>query len=214
MNWFQHASLTVGFSEFRFTGTNADAQISFLLDALWFDDGDFDYACLATGSTGTVVNSSIGTFTGVAGRAFNFPAAQAIHTWGYPAAPPFPGFHIITATSTEWYEVDQGLSGGQLLKYIGNDMTGGSSGGPWWLSTRHHSAEYADTDASDATDPGALTGPFLNGVNSHKRCTVTCYAPPAMNNGVFWREMGPPPFLSDGADPSDSEDIFQTCFGS
>jgi hypothetical protein len=34
MNWFRQKSLTFGFEAFRFTGTDADAQIDFLLDEI------------------------------------------------------------------------------------------------------------------------------------------------------------------------------------
>ena len=106
------------------------------------------------------------------------PTRQAEFAWGYPAGAPFNGNLIQTVTSTEWYQVN--MSPGDapgtdhLSKYIGSDMTGGSSGGPWWISHRHpnFALEIPDTDGQNATDPvqNLSPGPFINGVNSHKRC--------------------------------------------
>lgn len=83
--------------------------------------------------------------------------------------------------------------GGPVSKYIGNDMTGGPSGGPWWLNVGHHTLEYADTDGLCDTDPfqaAANVFPLINGVNSNKRCNVGgCPA-----GYLFTQEMGSPQF--------------------
>jgi hypothetical protein len=175
-------------------------------------DTDYDFACLITNLTGTERNSEIGVVTGGAGYAFNFPSSQPTVAFGYPAGTPFGGKTIQQVVSAEWYEADM-VSGGQKSKYIGSDMTGGSSGGGWFLSWRHPSAEYPDTDASSLTDPaGANNGPFLSGVNSHKRCRTNCGTPPTDTAGLFWQEMGSPQFLRSDADSQDVTDIFSICF--
>jgi hypothetical protein len=133
-------------------------------------------------------------------------------SWGYPAASPFSGYHIILATSPEWYEVNMTSGDGLVSKYMGNDMTGGSSGGPWWMSVGHNTYEYPDTDGSWATDPGSPGGPYLNGVNSHKRCRNGCFTPPTSTSGTFWQEMGSPQFRNTSGDTDESEDIFASCF--
>jgi hypothetical protein len=129
--------------------------------------------------------------------------------FGYPQGAPFSGNIIISTTSVEWYEVDMGTGDGQVSKYIGNDQTGGSSGGPWWLNLRAPSLEVADTDGSEITDPGqGMSGPLLNGVNSHKRCnTAGCPA-----GSLFTQEMGSPPFRATNNDSNESEDVFAMCF--
>jgi hypothetical protein len=67
-----------------------------------------DYARFVTAGArpGTNGGALIGNITGRLGRAFNWPTRQAEFAWGYPAASPFPGYHIITVTSTEWYNFD------------------------------------------------------------------------------------------------------------
>ena len=77
------------------------------------------------------------------------------------------------------------------LQYIGSDQTGGSSGGPWWLNLTSDRVEIAAVDSSPITDPARGNGaPWINGVNSHKRCSQSgCPA-----GLVFTHEMGSPQF--------------------
>ena len=59
------------------------------------------------------------------------------------------------------------------------------------------------------TDPSqGPASPFLNGINSHKRCTAAGCPP----GTVFTQEMGSPQFRSAANDNNDSEDIFAICF--
>ncbi len=180
----------------------------------WFNAGniDRDYGCIVTPAAGTLIANRVGNVTGWSGRAWNWPTRQSTIAWGYPAAAPFAGNRIVTAFSTEWYQLNRNASESQLSKYIGNDMTGGSSGGPWWISMVHNNLEYADTDGSNLTDPVQTAGfgktPFINGVNSHKRCTqANCPA-----GSIFTQEMGSPQFRNTAADINESEDVFATCF--
>lgn len=178
----------------------------------WFlgSDPDYDYACIVTAATGTVIANKIGNVTGWAGRAWNWPSEQPVITFGYPAAFPFPGNVIQQTASTEWYNWDA-TAGGQVSKVIGSDLTGGASGGGWFLGWRAPGAETVDTDGSSITDPPGTNGPAINGVNSHKRCVVNCNNPPSASAGVFWQEMTSPPFLSTVAADGDSEEIFSVC---
>ena len=118
--------------------------------------------------------------------------------------PPFPGHHIVTCASTEWYERDACVGDGQVSKYVGCDQTGGSSGGPWWINIRHpnNAFEYAPRDGSLDTDPGQglSTAPFLNGVNSHRW------------TNAWVNEIGSPQFINSPGDTQEAEDIFQSCF--
>lgn len=171
---------------------------------------DRDYGCIVTETTGTTQADSIGNVTGWLGRAVNLPSKQSIFAWGYPAGAPFSGNRIIAVVSTEWYQLNMNTSEAQLSKYIGSDMTGGASGGPWWINMVNHDAalEIADTDGSSITDPeqGLGGAPLLNGVNSHKRCAGNC------TSGLFKEEMGSPQFRNTAADTGESEDVFTACF--
>lgn len=176
----------------------------------WFASAniDRDYGCIVTRTFGTTINNRIGNVTGWLGRSWNFPSRQSTFALGYPAGPPFTGNRLVAVVSTEWYQLNRNTSEAQLSKYMGNDLTGGSSGGPWWLSHTHANVEFADTDGSGITDPGQGGTPLLNGVNSHKRCTAAgCPA-----GTVFTQEMGSPQFRSTTADINESEDVFAVCF--
>ncbi|MEZ5283925.1 MAG: hypothetical protein R2712_03765 [Vicinamibacterales bacterium] len=175
------------------------------------NDPDYDYACIVTANTGTQVNNKIGNMTGWAGRAWNWNNVPEM-AFGYPQAAPFTGTSIQQVASVDWYDWDF-TPGGPASKVIGSDLTGGSSGGGWFLSWRAPGGEIADTDGSNSTDPaGANNGPYINGVNSHKRCTGgTCMSPPTAAAGVFWQEMTSPRFRLSADDNADSEDIFGRC---
>ena len=177
----------------------------------WFSAAniDRDIGCIVTSTVGTMFATSVGNVTGWLGRAWNWPSRQATFAWGYPQGPPFTGNRLITTTSTEWYQLDSDPADPQLSKYIGNDMTGGSSGGPWWINHTHSNVEIADTDASALTDPAqGGAAPWLNGVNSHKRCTAAGCTP----GNIFTQEMGSPQFRNTAADINETEDVFAACF--
>jgi hypothetical protein len=149
--------------------------VSAMTFAAWYYVGNIeaDVGCMVAANTGTIINDHVGNVTGTLGRAWNWGWDEPEFSFGYPAASPFPGYHIIAVAGPEWYTVDwQGLDwdGSPLIdsKYMGNDMTGGCSGGPWILGWGHKTYEYPDTDGSNATDPLPQGQGWLNGVNSHK----------------------------------------------
>jgi hypothetical protein len=174
-------------------------------------DYDYDYACLITNATGVERFSAVGDVTGYSGVAYNWPSSQLTIAFGYPSAPPFNGDVIQQIASVEWYETDT-TPGDQVSKYIGSDLTTGADGGGWFLSWRHPWTELPDTDNNRFTDPGgAMNGPFLNGLNSHRRCRMNCNNPPSAGAGEFWQEMGSPVFRSNDQDVQDASDIFDAC---
>lgn len=195
-----------------FPGRGCWSWVTLTTSSPWHNAGDpdYDYACIVTATTGTQVANKIGNVTGWAGRAWNWDDVPEI-TFGYPAGAPFPGNIIQQTASVDWYDWDF-TAGGPASKVIGSDLTGGSSGGGWFLSWRAPGAEVADTDGNTGTDPaGGINGPFINGVNSHKRCLVNCSSPPIATQGIYWQEMTSPRFRDSATDDADSEDIFAAC---
>ena len=182
----------------------------------WYTDGsiDRDYACIVLQTTGTVVPGKIGDTTGWGGMAYNRGADEQVLSTGYPAGAPFPGFHIITTMAAEWYTVNQFSGDTYLSKYIGNDMTGGSSGGGWLLDWEHASARYSApaADTSNVTDPYQTGGggPYVHGVNSHSRCLSGCGTPTA-TSGTFFNEMGSPMFEMNSGDNNDVQSVYDVC---
>ena len=175
----------------------------------WHNNGDpdYDYAKLQLASTGSVHATNIANITGSLSWGWNWGNSHAEMSFGYPQASPFNGTLLTQVNSAIWYTHDF-TAGAQVSKVMGNDMTGGSSGGPWILNWSHPSAERPDSDGSNATDPRPISVPFVVGVNSHKRCIVSCQSPPTATNGVFWQEMTSPP-SEDTADGNDWRTIIE-----
>jgi len=193
------------------TGCWAGVNLATFTSWITSSNSDADVACVHTNPTGTLLATEIGNVTGTLGRAWNYND-EPITAFGYPAGTPFPGWHIIVSASSDWYNVDWGT--GADSKYMGNDQTGGSSGGPWILGLEHRNAGYPDTDGANATDP-PTGGPFaaagfLNGVNSHKRL---CGGMPCVCGGagaLCSQEMGSPNFTNAAGG---TEDLFAFCAG-
>ncbi len=121
-------------------------------------DPDYDYACVVTQVTGTVIADKIGNVTGWAGRAWNWVASRRL-TFGYPQAAPFNGTVIQQTASVDWYNMDF-TAGGQVSKIIGSDLTGGSSGGGWFLSWGAAPSSPTPTAAGPPIRSGGNTGPI------------------------------------------------------
>ncbi|MDN6301689.1 MAG: trypsin-like serine peptidase [Brachybacterium sp.] len=82
--------------------------------------------------TKVVPDSGAGTLesvVGTSGSAFNQARGQHCTAYGYPAASPFDGESLESCTGTAFDDT----VGGTLSQGIDCDMTGGSSGGPWFL---------------------------------------------------------------------------------
>ncbi len=92
-----------------------------------------------------VSGKKISQRVGWLGFATNFNRYQHWHAFGYPAAAPFNGRRMIVASGSFAYK---GNVGGTDTNGMGNDMTGGSSGGPWIMRLG--------------------TGNFINGNNSYR----------------------------------------------
>lgn len=86
---------------------------------------DFGMAIVAPNAEGKLTD-----MVGGAGWAYNQVPEQSFHAYGYPAARPFDGQSRRScgpATGQSWQH------GGGTVVSIPCDMTGGSSGGPWFI---------------------------------------------------------------------------------
>ncbi|HEV2581128.1 MAG TPA: hypothetical protein VGT44_09765 [Ktedonobacteraceae bacterium] len=99
--------------------------------AEWINGGstafarDFGMAVVAPNDQGALTD-----VVGGAGWAYNQPIKQLYYPYGYPAAPPFDGQSrqfCEGALGTSW------LFGGGTVISVPCNMTGGSSGGPWFI---------------------------------------------------------------------------------
>lgn len=115
----------------------------------WTSGGDIRY------DTGFAVVARVGgrslaDVVGASGVEFNQPRGMTYKSFGYPAAAPFTGQKLISCTGTAH---DDAINPQFNSQGISCDMTGGSSGGPWFAQ--------GDTNAVSGADG------FQNSVNSY-----------------------------------------------
>jgi len=109
-------------------------------------DFDHDYAFAVFGDGGSDGNASLADTVGTQGIAFNQGRSFHMASFGYPAASPYGGTDLVWCAGTV---VDDPY--GATTQGLTCDMTGGSSGGPWFASF------------DEASGKG-----MLNSVNSYK----------------------------------------------
>src|SRR5579875_222466 len=98
---------------------------------------------------------------GGAGYAYNQPVNQPYYAYGYPAAYPFNGQTRQTCES----------SSGKLWQYAGGtvvsipcNMTGGSSGGPWYIKSGSNWYLDGHNDFTSTIQPGHMFSPYYDEV--------------------------------------------------
>jgi len=112
----------------------------------WRDSGDFDYD-VAFAVVNTVNGAHLTDVVGGQSIGFNQSRGQYMYSFGYPAGSPYDGSDIAWCHGT----VVQDTYGGSADQGLNCNMTGGSSGGPWF------------TNYNEGTGLGTL-----NSVNSFK----------------------------------------------
>ena len=93
------------------------------------------------------------------GIAFNQPRGQTMYAFGYPAAAPYDGSRLIYCSGGTFtdplFSNDSGMA---------CDMTGGSSGGPWFLSFDESTGEGIQNSVNSFGYrflPGYMFGPYF-----------------------------------------------------
>jgi V8-like Glu-specific endopeptidase len=93
----------------------------------WRTAGDLDYD-VGYAKVGTANGSTLADAVGAQGIGFNLERGAEMYAFGYPAAAPYDGSKLAwcfgTVAADPLGSADQGLT---------CDMTGGSSGGPWFI---------------------------------------------------------------------------------
>lgn len=119
----------------------------------WVGSEDINYdvafAKVESGSGSGTLESVVGT-TGIA---FNQERSANYTSYGYPAAAPFDGETLESCGGTA---TDDTL-GGTMSQGIPCDMTGGSSGGPWFLDDGYQNSVNS---FGYNTQPGVMYGPY------------------------------------------------------
>ena len=96
---------------------------------------------------------------GGAGWAYNQPADQAYYAYGYPAGFPFDGQ---TRKSCENSLGKSSPHGGGTVVSIPCNMTGGSSGGPWFIKINGNLYLNGHNDFTSFIRPGHMFSPYYD----------------------------------------------------
>lgn len=90
--------------------------------------GDLNYD-VGLAVVNTVGGKHLADVVGSQGIAFNQPRKQLVYSFGYPAAPPYDGTSLASCQGTTIDDTQ-----GSADEGLDCNMTGGSSGGPWYLN--------------------------------------------------------------------------------
>ena len=100
---------------------------SLVTTSQWANSGDFDYD-VAFAVMNPVGGVDLTDTVGSQGIGFNLARGSYMYSFGYPAANPYDGTDIAWCHGT----VIQDTFGGSQDQGLNCNMTGGSSGGPWF----------------------------------------------------------------------------------
>lgn len=115
---------------------------------------DFGMAIVSANDQGKLID-----VVGGAGYAYNQPYTQPYYAYGYPAAYPFDGQTRKSCESTTgklWQH-----AGGSVIS-IPCNMTGGSSGGPWYIKSGNDYYISGHNDFISSIQPGHMFSPYYD----------------------------------------------------
>ncbi len=115
---------------------------------------DFGMAIVAPNSEGVLTDLVGGT-----GWAYNQPANQTFYAYGYPAGYPFDGQ---TRKSCEGFVGTTWKHGGGNVVSILCGLTGGSSGGPWFIKMNGNWYLNGHNDFTSGIQPGHMFSPYYD----------------------------------------------------
>jgi hypothetical protein len=115
---------------------------------------DFGMAIVADNSEGALTD-----LVGGAGWAYNQPANQTFYAYGYPAGTPFDGQ---TRQACEGSKGTTWKHGGGNVVSIPCGMTGGSSGGPWFIRVNGNWYLNGHNDFTSIIQPGHMFSPYYD----------------------------------------------------
>lgn len=141
-------------------GTFVASRLSTTAGWLAHDDFDVDVAFAHVGRNAGGL--TLGDAVGGQAIAFDRPRGGTVVALGYPAAAPFTGRRLTVCAG----DLGTDTVGGSPDHALGCDMTGGSSGGPWfgdfdWDTGRGRILSV--TSFGYVGYPGTLYGPYLGG---------------------------------------------------
>ncbi len=115
---------------------------------------DFGMAIVTDNNYGALTDT-----VGGAGWAYNQPVDQAFYAYGYPAGPPYDGQ---TRQSCEPSSGTIWKHGNGTVVSIPCGMTGGSSGGPWFIQIGNNWYIDGHNDFTSSVKPGHMFSPYYD----------------------------------------------------
>jgi V8-like Glu-specific endopeptidase len=115
---------------------------------------DFGMIIVAPNNQGALTD-----LVGGAGWAYNQPVNQTFYAHGYPAGPPFDGQ---TRQSCEGSIGTSRQHGGGTVVSIPCGLTGGSSGGPWFIQINGNWYLNGHNDFTSILQPGHMFSPYYD----------------------------------------------------
>ena len=125
----------------------------------WVTSGDINYDtgfAIVTSADG----SSLSDTVGASAVAFNQSRGLSYSLFGYPAAPPFDGETLQSCSGS----ASDDTYGGTDSQGVDCDMTGGSSGGPWFIGSGTGGAQNSINSFGYNTVADTMFGPYWGSV--------------------------------------------------
>ena len=124
----------------------------------WVQSGDFEYDT-AFVKLNTLNGQTVQDRVGSSGVAFNQATGLTYKSFGYPQAAPFDGQSLKSCTGAATPDPY-----GSSTQGISCDMTGGSSGGPWFIGTNPQGQQNSVNSYGYSTVPNKMFGPYWGSV--------------------------------------------------
>ncbi len=139
-------------------GTFAATQL--FTTSQWQTAGDFDYD-VGMAKVGTVNSKTLTATVGSQGIGFNQPRGQFLYSFGYPQAAPYDGTTLDYCSGT----VTNDTTGGSNDMRLACNMTGGSSGGPWFQGFNGSTGTQVSVNSFGYRgEKNAMYGPYFGSV--------------------------------------------------
>ncbi|MCR8670600.1 serine protease, partial [Agrococcus sp. HG114] len=127
----------------------------------WVSAGDIDYdTAFAVVASPAGSSATLADTVGASGVAFNQARGLGYTAYGYPAARPFNGQTLQSCTGTATADT----IGGTQSQGIPCDMTGGSSGGPWFIGSGPNGMQNSVNSFGYRSVSNVMFGPYWGSV--------------------------------------------------
>ncbi|WP_205571841.1 trypsin-like serine peptidase [Arthrobacter celericrescens] len=126
----------------------------------WSSGGDIQYDT-GFAVVSTLNGQSLSDVVGASGVEFNAARGLSYKAFGYPAASPFDGQSLKACTGTA---INDTINPGGTTQGIPCDMTGGSSGGPWFIGSTSAGYQNSVNSYGYGSRSTTMYGPYWGSV--------------------------------------------------